>query len=58
MDISTPDLQDIIFKYIHQMKYREVVNDLNKFADMWCLQQLQFRYCKARHNYIYNKCIN
>ena len=58
MDTLNDDLQNTIFKYIHQMKYRATINDLNKFADMWCHQQLIFRYCKARHIYIYNKCIN
>ena len=58
MDTLNDDLQNTIFKYIHQMKFRATINDLNKFAEMWCEQQLIFRFCKARHTQHYNKCIN
>ena len=58
MDTLNDDCQNTIFKFIHQMKFRTIINDLNKSADMWCVQQLISRYCKARHIYIYNKCIN
>ena len=58
MDTLNDDCKNTIFKYIHQMKFRTIINDLNKSADMWCEQQLQSRYCKARHIYAYNKCLN
>ena len=58
MDTLNDDCKNTVFKYIHQMKFRATINYLNKSADMWCEQQLIFRYCKARHIYIYNKCIN
>ena len=58
MDTLNDDCKNTIFKYIHQMKFRATINYLNKSADMWCEQQLIFRYCKARHIYAYNKCIN
>ena len=58
MNRLNDNLQNIIFTYIHQMKFRATMNELNKSVSKWCEQQLVFRYCKARHTEYYNKCIN
>ena len=58
MDTLNDDLQNTKFKYIHQIKFRATINNLNKFANMWCHQQLIFRFCKARHSKHHDKCLN
>ena len=55
MDILTPDLQNIIFKYIHQMKFREVINELNNISDIWCFIYLERRYAINKDIAFYNK---
>ncbi len=32
------------------------MNDFSNIVDVWCDEQLVFRYCKARHTTIFNKC--
>ena len=56
MNTLSDNFQHIINRYIHQIEFRNVVNELNEIVDVWCDEQLTFRYCKARHMPIFNKC--
>ena len=58
MDTLSDDIQNIIYKYKHQIEFKSVVNELNKIVDCWCDEQLGLRYCKGRHIPIYNECRN
>ena len=58
MDTLSDDIQNIIYKYKHQIEFKSVVNELNEIVDYWCDEQLEHRYCKARHIPMYNKCKN
>ena len=57
MDTLSDDIQNIIYKYKHQMEFKSVVNELNKCVDLWCEMNLDAMYSKSRasHNsrYIY-----
>jgi hypothetical protein len=58
------DIQDTIYRYKHQIEFRNVMNELNDIVDLWCDDQLICRYCKARHEGIHKrlrnefKCLN
>ena len=58
MDTLSDDIQNIIYKYKHQIEFKSVVNELNIIVDRWCDEQLTYRYCKGRHQIIYNRCKN
>ena len=58
MDTLSDDIQNIIYKYKHQIEFKSVINELNQIVDCWCDEQLEFKYCKGRHIPIYNKCKN
>ena len=58
MNTLCDGVQNIIYKYKHQMTFRAVINELTEIVDFWCDQQLTSRYCKCRHIVIYNKCRN
>ena len=58
MNMLNDDLQTIIYTYKHQIEFRAVLNELNKFVDLWCDQQLTYRFLKFRHRFILQKCQN
>ena len=58
MDTLSDNIQNIIYKYKHQIEFKSVINELNQIVDCWCDEQLTFKYCKERHTPIYNKCKN
>ena len=55
MDTLTPDVQNIIFTYIHQMKFREVINELMVISDIWCFIYLERRYAIGKDTVFYNR---
>ena len=58
MNSLPEDIQDTIYKYKHQMEFKNVTNELNEATVYWCTEQLEYRYCKSRHIPILNKCQN
>ena len=58
MDTLSDDIQNIIYKYKHQIEFKSVVNELNIIVDRWCDEQLTYIYCKGRHQIMYNRCKN
>ena len=56
MNTVSDDIQDTIYKYKHQIEFKSVVNELNEIVDYWCDEHLTYRYCKGRHEKIYNHC--
>ena len=57
MNTLSEDIQNIIYKYKHQIEFKSVINELNKCVDLWCEMNLDAMYSKSRasHNsrYIY-----
>ena len=58
METLPDDIQNIIYKYKHQLEFKYVLDELNKIVDFWCIDQLTFRYCKCRHQSMYIDCCN
>ena len=58
MNSLPEDIQDTIYKYKHQMEFKNVTNELNEATVYWCTEQLEYRYCKSRHIPIYHLCRN
>ena len=52
MDILTHDAQNI-----HQVKFREVINELMRISDIWCHIYLKRRYAINKDHIFYNKAI-
>ena len=51
-------IEDIIYRYKHEMVFSSVIKEFNLIIDCWCDEQLSYRYRKCRHQQIYNKCRN
>ena len=58
MNSLPEDIQDTIYKYKHQMEFQDVTNELDEAIAYWCNEQLEYRYCKARHIDVFHKCAN
>ena len=58
MNTLPEDIQDTIYKYKHQMEFKNVTNELNEATVYWCTEQLEYRYCKYRHESMYRACLN
>ena len=58
MNTLPEDIQDTIYKYKHQIEFNNVINEINDIVAYWCIEQLEYRYCKSRHIPIFNKCQN
>ena len=58
MNTLSDDIQNMIYKYKHQIEFKSVINELNEIVDYWCDEQLESRYCKGRHIPIYNEWKN
>ena len=54
MEKLSDNIQDIIYTYTHQIKFKNVMNELKETVNYWCNEQLEFTYCKGRHQIIYN----
>ena len=57
-DILPDNVIDTIHKYRHQMEFKDVMEEIHDVVDYWCIDQLAFRYCKARHEPMYQKFVN
>ena len=59
MNTISDDIQNVIYKYKHQLEFKSVMNELNKSVGLWCEMGLDAMYnnedLRARHNprYIY-----
>jgi hypothetical protein len=58
MNTLPEDIQDTIYKYKHQLEFKNVTTELSEAIAYWCNEQLEYRYCKSRHMPILNKCQN
>ena len=58
MNTLPEDIQDTIYKYKHQMEFKDVIQELCDIVYFWCSEQLTFRYCKCRHELMYRSCLN
>ena len=41
MNSLPEDIQDTIYKYKHQMEFKNVTNELNEATVYWCTEQLE-----------------
>ena len=55
MDTLTQDVQNIIYKYKHQMKFCDVINELMVISDIWCCIYLERRYAISKDTVFYNR---
>ena len=51
MDTLSDDIQNIIYKYKHQIEFKSVINELNKCVDLWCEMNLD----NSRYIYFSNE---
>ena len=56
MDTLSNDIQNVIYKYKHQLEFKSVMNEFSEIVDYWCDEHLILRYCKGRYQKIYFKC--
>ena len=57
MNTLPEDIQDTIYKYKHHMEFKDVIHEIHDIVDFWCIDQLTFKYCKLRHEPMYQKCV-
>ena len=55
MDTLTQDVQNIIYKYKHQLDFRPVINELAIITDIWCSIYLERRYSISKDTVFYNR---
>ena len=58
MNSLPEDIQDTIYKYKHQMEFKDVSHELHDIVYFWCSGQFTYRYCKYRHESMYRACLN
>ena len=57
MNSLPEDIQDTIYKYKHQVEFKDVIHEMHDIVYIWCYEQLTLRYCKWRHELMYQKCV-
>ena len=57
MNTLPEDIQDTIYKYKHHLEFKSVIHEIHDIVDFWCIDQLTFKYCKLRHEPMYQKCV-
>ena len=51
-------IEDMIYRYKHEMIFSSAIQKFNAVIDWWCAEQLEYRYCKSRHIPTYDECRN
>ena len=51
-------VEDKVYRYKHEIVFCSVIKEFKIIIDCWCKEQLSFRYCKARHIPMFNRCIS
>ena len=56
MDTLAQDVQNIIYRYKHQLDFRPVIHELAIITDIWCSIYLERRYSISKDTVFYNRC--
>ena len=56
MNTLSDNIQNIIYKYKHQLEFKSVMNEFNEIVNYWCDQHLIMIYYNIKHQSIYKHC--